>query len=116
MPRERQHLGHLPMLLALRVAMGSSPSCVLAFADDLRVALSRASNQLLRLRSFCRILERAVALGINGGKAKVVAMTAGATLPAQREARSRKSPLSGMQVVSTARYLGFMVHGDGCRC
>lgn len=41
-----------PLLLALRVALGASPSKVLACGDDTGLALSTAGDPLLRLRLF----------------------------------------------------------------
>lgn len=94
-----------PVLSVLRAAMGASPSRCLAFADDIGLTLSQyIPDQLLRLRSFCRILEPAVSLSIDGANTKVVAMAGGARTAALRgEARIRGPPLSSMQVVTTAR-------------
>lgn len=102
-----------PVLRALWVAMGASPCRVLSFADDVGLALSRVAEQLRRLRSLFEILERAVSLALNGTKTKVIAMNAEAAAAARRESRLADSPLSGMGIVSSARYLCFMVMAEG---
>lgn len=73
----------------------------------------QGAEQLRRLRSFCRLLERAVSLATNGAKTKVVAVNAEAAAAARRESRLAGSPLSGMGVVGSARHLGLMVMAEG---
>lgn len=112
MPCECQHLGQLLRTGVARRAGGHGRRAMPNFGLCRRAA-SQVAAQLRRLRSFCKLLERAVSLAINGANAKVVVMTVEAAAAARRESRLVGPPLSGMVVVSSARYLGFMVMAEG---